>query len=100
MTCQKIGVHGQTEPSPQRPELGTPVPEGLHVWDPDAGKRNVNYSETEEHKIKPHKLRTLRDHECVAVHCERGFLRVTLPPLEFDGTVSPWFSQWKRSVWR
>jgi hypothetical protein len=29
-----------------------------------AGKRSVNFSETEEHKIKPHKLRNLRDHEC------------------------------------
>lgn len=35
VTCQRVGVHGQTEPSPQRPELGTPVPEGLHVWDPE-----------------------------------------------------------------
>jgi hypothetical protein len=25
---------------------------------------------------------------------------VTLPPLEFDGTVSQWFSHWKRSFWR
>ena len=50
------------------------------------GKRNVNYSETEEHKIKSYKLRKLRDHECVLVHCERGFRQVTLPPLEADGT--------------
>ena len=69
-------------------------------WGYSAGKRNVNYNETEEHKIKPHKLRNLRDHECVLVHCERGFRRVTLPPLEFDGTVSQWFSQWKRSFGR
>ena len=61
-------------------------------------RRNVNYSETEEHKIKPHKLRNLRDHECVLVHCERGFRRVTLPPLEADGGVSKWFSRWKQFV--
>ena len=69
-------------------------------WGHSAGKQNVNYSETEEHKIKPRQLRTLCDHECVVVHCERGFRRVTLPPLEFDGTVSHRFSQWKRSLWR
>ena len=63
-------------------------------WGSSAGKRNVNYSETEEHKIKPHKLRNLRDHECVLVHCERGFRRVTLPPLEADGSVAKWFSRW------
>ncbi len=65
-------------------------------WGFSAGKRNVNYSETEEHKIKPHKLRNLRDHECVLVHCERGFRRVTLPPLEADGNISKWFSRWRR----
>ena len=65
-------------------------------WGCSAGKRNVNYSETEEHKIKPHKLRNLRDHECVVVHCERGFRRVTLPPLESDNRVAPWFSPWRR----
>ncbi len=64
-------------------------------WGFSAGKRNVNYSETEEHKIKPHKLRNLRDHECVLVHCERGFRRTVLPPLEADGQTSPWFkSRW------
>jgi hypothetical protein len=65
-------------------------------WGFSAGRRNVNYSETEEHKIKPHKLRNLRDHECVLVHCERGFRRVTLPPLESDGAVAKWFSRWRR----
>ena len=65
-------------------------------WGHSAGKSNVSYSETEEYKIKPHKLRNLRDHECVLVHCERGFRRVTLPPLEADGSVAKWFSWWRR----
>jgi hypothetical protein len=65
-------------------------------WGYSAGRASSNYSETEEHKIKPHKLRNLRDHECVLVHCERGFRRVTLPPLESDGTTAKWFSWWKR----
>src|SRR6185503_19812113 len=65
-------------------------------WGFNAGKRNVNYSETEEHKIKPHKLRNLRDHECVLVHSERGFRRVMLPPLEPDGKIARWFSFWRR----
>jgi hypothetical protein len=66
-------------------------------WGSSAGKRSVNYSETEEHKIKSYKLRKLRDHECVLVHCERGFRRVTLPPLEADGKVAKWFPWWKRT---
>jgi hypothetical protein len=64
-------------------------------WGHSAGRSSVNYSETEEHKIKPHKLRNLRDHECVLVHCERGFRRVTLPPLEPDGRLAKWFSRWR-----
>ncbi|MFO1452679.1 MAG: type IV secretion system DNA-binding domain-containing protein [Opitutaceae bacterium] len=66
-------------------------------WGYSAGKRNVNYSETEEHKLKPHQLRNLRDHECVLVHCERGFRKAILPPLEPDGTQAKWFSA--RSRW-
>ncbi len=65
-------------------------------WGSSAGKRSVNYSETEEHKIKPHKLRNLRDHECVLVHCEQGFRRVILPPLEPDGKITKWFPWWKK----
>jgi hypothetical protein len=65
-------------------------------WGFSAGKRNVNYSEIEEHKIKPHKLRDLRDHECFLAHRERGFWRVTLPPLEPDGTTAKWFSRVRR----
>jgi hypothetical protein len=65
-------------------------------WGSSAGKRNVNYSETEEHKIKPYQLRALRDHECVLVHCEKGYRRLTLPPLEPDGQIAAWFSLWRR----
>ncbi|MCW5552258.1 MAG: type IV secretion system DNA-binding domain-containing protein [Verrucomicrobiae bacterium] len=67
-------------------------------WGYSAGRASSNYSETEEHKIKPHKLRNLRDHECVLAHCERGFRRVTLPPLESDGTVAKWFSVVRRLI--
>ena len=62
-------------------------------WGYTAGKRSVTYTEQDEHKITPHRLRNLRDHECVLVHCEKGFRRVTLPPLEAGGRVSPWFKR-------
>ncbi|MGH7990031.1 MAG: type IV secretory system conjugative DNA transfer family protein [Limisphaerales bacterium] len=65
-------------------------------WGSSAGKRNVNYSETEEHKIKPYQLRTLRDHQCVLVHCEKGYRRLTLPPLEPNGQIAKWFSLWRK----
>ena len=67
-------------------------------WGSSAGRRNVNYSETEEHKIRPYELRKLRDHECVLVHCEKGFRQVRLPPLEANGSVAKWFSWWRRLI--
>ena len=65
-------------------------------WGYSGGKQSRNYQETEEHKIKPHHLRNLRDHECVIVHSEHGHRRVTLPPLKPDGTTSPWYPRWRR----
>ncbi len=60
-------------------------------WGFSGGKRSVNYTETEEHRIKPHILRTLRDHECVIVHCESGFRRQRLPPLDPQAVVPNWY---------
>jgi hypothetical protein len=65
-------------------------------WGSSAGRRNVNYSEAEEHKIKPHILRNLHDHECVLVHCEKGYRRLTLPPLEANGQIARWFPLWRK----
>lgn len=62
-------------------------------WGFSGGKRSVNYSETEEHRLKAHRLRTLRDHECVIVHCARGFRRKVLPPLDPEGKVPEWFGR-------
>jgi len=46
------------------------------------------YTSVEEHKIKPYELRHLKKHQCVLVHCERGFKRTILAPLEPNGVVS------------
>jgi hypothetical protein len=61
-----------------------------------AGQRNRSYVEQEEHKVKPHIVRALPKHTAVLVHCERGFKRAVLPPLEPNGQVSPWF---RRRLW-
>lgn len=55
------------------------------------GSPSRNYTDVEEHKIKPHQLRNLRKHQCVLVHCEGKFRKSILPPLEPDGTVAKWF---------
>ncbi len=60
-------------------------------WGYSGGKMSRNYSETEEHRIKPHILRTMTKHTAVIVHCERGHFRKLLPPLEPNGSVARWF---------
>ncbi len=60
-------------------------------WGYAGGKMSRNFSEQEEHKIKPHILRSLPKHTAVVIHCERGHRRKLLPPIEPNGEVTPWF---------
>lgn len=64
-------------------------------WGYSGGKRSTNHSMIEEYRLKPYELRTLRDHECVVVHCEQGMKRRALQPLETDGSVAKWFTRWR-----
>jgi type IV secretion system coupling TraD/TrwB family protein len=60
-------------------------------WGYSNGKMSRNYSEQEEHKIKPHVLRSLPKGACILVHCEEGHRRKVLPPIESDGKVASWW---------
>jgi type IV secretory pathway TraG/TraD family ATPase VirD4 len=60
-------------------------------WGYSAGQMSRNYSEQEEPKVKAHTLRNLSKHAAVIVHCERGYRRKLLAPIEPDGKVSAWF---------
>ncbi len=55
------------------------------------GRHSETIHESESYRIKPHELRKLRKHQCIVVHCERGFRKAVLPPLEPDGTVARWY---------
>jgi hypothetical protein len=57
------------------------------------GMPTRTYTSVEEHKIKPFELRHLKKHQCVLVHCERGFKRTVLAPLEPDGEISSWYKR-------
>ena len=63
------------------------------TWGFSHGRTTSNYSEQEEHKIKPYVLRSLPKHTCVLVHAERGFKRAMLPPIEPDGKICSWFGK-------
>ncbi len=60
------------------------------------GMATRSFTHIEEHKIKPYEIRNLRKHQCVLVHCEKGFHKTVLPPIEPDGTISKWFPWWKQ----
>jgi len=60
-------------------------------WGYHSGKMSRNYSEHEEHKIKPHILRNFAKHVAVVVHCERGQRQKLLPPIEPNGEICSWF---------
>jgi type IV secretory pathway TraG/TraD family ATPase VirD4 len=63
------------------------------TWGFSHGRTSSNYSEQEEHKIKPYVLRSLPKHHCILVHAERGYKRTLLPPIEPDGKVCSWFRE-------
>jgi hypothetical protein len=65
-------------------------------WGVSKGIYTRNYSEQDEYKIKPHELRNLQKHQCILVHCEKGFEKAVLPPIEPDGKISAWFPWWKQ----
>ncbi len=58
------------------------------------GRDSTTVHETESYRIKPHELRKLRKHQCIVVHCEQGYRKTTLPPLESDGSVARWYRRW------
>ena len=62
------------------------------------GQRGVNrsYAEEEVYRLKPTDLRRLRPHECAIIRADKRFRRRILPPIEADGTVSPWFPWWRK----
>jgi len=62
-------------------------------WGYQNGRRSTNCSEQEEYKIKPHELRSLRKYRCVICHCEKGFKKTLLPPIEPSGEISPFFNR-------
>jgi type IV secretory pathway TraG/TraD family ATPase VirD4 len=55
------------------------------------GRSTSSWTEEERYYIEPHELRRLRKFQAVVQHCERGFRKVTLPPLGPDGKVPAWY---------
>ncbi len=55
------------------------------------GGSAVQYKFQDEYIFKPHELRALNKFEAIVNHCEKGAIRTYIPPVEADGSTSPWF---------
>lgn len=55
------------------------------------GKSSSSWTEEDRYWLEPHQLRKLRKFEAVVQHCNGGFRKVTLPPLNVDGKVPSWY---------
>jgi hypothetical protein len=62
-------------------------------WAYSNGMMTRNYCAQEEHKIKAYELRHTKKHQCVLIHCEKGFKKSVLPPLEPDGKTPSWYKR-------
>jgi hypothetical protein len=60
-------------------------------WGYSGGRASRNYSEHDEHKVKPHALRNFPKHTALVVHCELGYRRKLLPPIDPNGSVCSWY---------
>lgn len=60
------------------------------------GRLTYTYHEKEDYRLQPHQLRALRRHQCVLVHSEQGHRKVTIAPIQPDGTVPDWY---RKQTW-
>ncbi len=60
-------------------------------WGHSGGRMSRNFTEQEEHKIKPHLLRNLPQYNAIVIHCEQGHRRKLLAPLDSHGEICSWF---------
>lgn len=63
-------------------------------WTRQGDRTSSTRRRVDEHRLKPHELVGLRKHQCLVVHAEYGHRRITLPPREADGRISPWY-RWR-----
>lgn len=57
----------------------------------NAGRPSSSWTEEDKYWLEPHQLRQLRKFETVVQHCNGGFRKVTLPPLDPDGRTPAWY---------
>jgi hypothetical protein len=60
------------------------------------GGRSTTRSREEEYLVKPFELMSLPKFTAIIKHCENGFRRTTIHPVDPEGNTPAWYPFWKR----
>jgi len=60
------------------------------------GSRSTTRSREEEYLVKPFELMSLPKFTAIVKHCEKGYRKATIHPVEPEGNIPPWYPLWKR----
>ncbi len=60
------------------------------------GNRSTTRTREEEYLVKPFELMSLPKFAAVVKHCEKGFRKATIHPVDPEGNVPFWYPLWKR----
>jgi type IV secretory pathway TraG/TraD family ATPase VirD4 len=60
------------------------------------GKGNESYSEEVQYHVRPDEIRKFRNFEGVVTHCQKGWTRMTIPPINPDGSTPGWYFKIRR----
>ena len=55
------------------------------------GKGSISYSKEDRHIIKDYELMGMKKFETVIKHCERGYKRMMLPPVDYENKIPDWY---------
>ena len=56
------------------------------------GKKSYNKHREDRYILQPYDFRKLLKFECVIQHCEKGWKKMTLPPIDLDGEICEWWT--------
>ena len=60
------------------------------------GGRSTTRSREEEYLVKPFELMSLPKFKAVVKHCEKGFRKTTIHPVDAEGNTPAWYPFWRR----
>jgi TraM recognition site of TraD and TraG len=60
------------------------------------GGRSTTRSREEEYLVKPFELMALPKFTAIIKHCEKGFRKMTIHPIDPEGNTPAWYPRWKR----